>query len=68
MPTAAQKRAKKKYDDTHMAYQSIKISKELLAEFRAVVAARGDKVNTVLKQAMIDYIAANSATAPPQDN
>lgn len=68
MPTAAQKRAKKKYDETHMAYQSIKISKELLAEFRAVVAARGDKVNTVLKQAMVDYIAANSTTTPPQDN
>lgn len=68
MPTAAQKRAKKKYDDMYMAYQSIKVNKELLAEFRAVVAARGDKVNTVLKQAMIDYIAANSTTTPPQDN
>ena len=39
-----------------MAYQTVKVSKALLQEFRETVARQGDKVNTVLRQAMEDYI------------
>ena len=39
-----------------MAYQTVKVNKKLLEEFRQAVQDRGDKVNTVLRQAMIDYI------------
>ena len=52
----AKKKSNKKWDQEHMAYQSVKVSKELLEEFKQAVTDRGDKVNTVLKQAMIDYI------------
>ena len=38
-----------------MAYQTIKVKKTLLEDFKAACAARGDKVNTVLRQAMEEY-------------
>ena len=56
MTTEAQKRAKKKYDSENMAFQTIKVNKALLLDFRQVVQDSGDKVNTVLREAMEEYI------------
>jgi uncharacterized protein (DUF4415 family) len=39
-----------------MAYQTVKVSRALLEEFKAKAAARGDKVNTILREAMEDYV------------
>ena len=47
----------KKYDSENMAYQTVKVRRELLEEFRQCVQDNGDKVNTVLKNAMEKYIA-----------
>ena len=52
----AQRRGNDKWDAANMAYQTVKVRKELLEEFRAAVQANGDKVNTVLREAMEDYI------------
>ena len=54
--TEARKQSRKKWDEKNMAYQTVKVNKKLLEEFRKAVADRGDRVNTVLRQAMIDYI------------
>lgn len=58
------------WDAENMAYQTVKVRKELLQSFRAAVAANGQRVNTVLKNAMEDYIAAHAApdqqTPPPK--
>lgn len=53
----SQKKARDKWDKENMAYQSVKVRKELLTEFKAAVAARGEKVNTVLTRAMEEYVA-----------
>lgn len=45
-----------RWDRENMAYQTVKVPKALLEEFRATVAARGDRVNTVLRKAMENYI------------
>ncbi|MBQ7737023.1 MAG: hypothetical protein IJT62_04235 [Oscillospiraceae bacterium] len=44
-----------------MTYQTVKVRRELLEEFKAVCAARGDRVNTVLREAMERYIEENKA-------
>lgn len=49
------------WDAENMAYQTVKVRKELLQSFRAAVAANGQRVNTVLKNAMEDYISAHAA-------
>lgn len=55
--TSAAKRASNdKWDAQNMAYQTVKVRAELLAKFRAACAARGDRVNTVLREAMEDYV------------
>ena len=59
MQTEAQKRASKKWDDANMQYQTIKINKELLQEFKQVVQARGERVNTVFKEFIERYIEEN---------
>lgn len=46
-----------KWDAANMAYQTVKVRKTLLDSFKAACAARGDKVNTVLRQAMERYVA-----------
>ena len=61
MPTEAQQRAHSKYIKENMAFQTVKVNKKLLEKFRATVKARGDKVNTVLRQAMINYIGEEEA-------
>lgn len=46
-----------KWDQANMAYQTVKVSRRLLDDFKAACAARGDRVNTVLRQAMERYVA-----------
>ena len=53
----AKRKGNDKWDSANMAYQTVKVRKELLEEFRAAVAVNGDKVNSVLRSAMEDYIA-----------
>lgn len=63
MATKAQRAAVKKYDAEHMAYQTVKVRRQLLDDFKAACAARGDKVNTVLREAMQDYVKATPTVA-----
>jgi uncharacterized protein (DUF4415 family) len=53
--TDARRRANKKWDSENMICQTIKVKKTLLEDFKAACAANGDKVNTVLRQAMENY-------------
>ena len=68
----AKREGNNRWDAANMAYQTVKVRKELLEEFRAVVQANGDKVNTVLKEAMERYIAehttATDTTAADQED
>ena len=52
-----QREHRDKWDKANMAYQTVKVRKELLDEFRSICKRRGDPVNTVLKTAMEEYIA-----------
>ena len=52
----AQYDAQRRYDAANMTYQTVKVSKALLTAFKAACAANGDKVNTVLRLAMEDYV------------
>ena len=52
----AQRRANQKWDSENMAYQTVKVRRDLLEAFRETCAANGDRVNTVLRQAMEEYI------------
>ena len=52
----AKRKSNDKWDSENMTYQTVKVRKELLADFRAACAARGEKVNTVLREAMVNYI------------
>ena len=56
MVSEAQKKARNKYDSENMDRVTIKVKKELLQQFRQAVQERGDKVNTVLREAMETYI------------
>lgn len=57
MPAAENKRASNaRWDKENMAYQTVKVRKELLDEFRETCKLRGDRVNTVLREAMESYI------------
>ena len=56
MATKAQRTAADKWDAANMAYQTVKVRRELLDSFKAACAARGDKVNTVLREAMEYYL------------
>lgn len=55
MITDAKKASNAAWDRENMVYQTVKVRKEILEAFRAAVAANGDKVNTVLREAMEDY-------------
>lgn len=52
----SQARARDKWDKDNMSYQSVKVPKTLLEAFKQACKDRGDKVNTVLRQAMQDYV------------
>lgn len=56
MATKAQRAAADKYDAANMAYQTVKVRRQLLDDFKAACAARGDRVNTVLREAMENYV------------
>ena len=68
MKTASQKAARDKYDDAHMAYQTVKVRKNLLEEFRRTCQERGDRVNTVLREAMESYIKQSSTGGDPGES
>lgn len=52
----AKRKSNEKWDKENMAYQTVKVRWELLEQFKAVCAERGDRVNTVLREAMENYI------------
>ena len=52
----SQRAAADKWDAAHMVYQTVKVKKTLRDDFKAACAARGDKVNTVLREAMENYV------------
>ena len=70
MPISEKQRGyRDKWDAENMAYQTIKVRRELLDNFRAACAARGDKVNTVLKNAMQAYVdSAGGSSSGPADS
>lgn len=59
MVTEAKKATNKNWDDKNMAYQTVKVRRELLEDFKAACARNGDKVNTVLREAMENYVKAS---------
>ena len=56
MKTESQKAARDKWDNENMAYQTVKVRKELLTAFREACEKNGDKVNTILREAMERYL------------
>ena len=56
MVSEAKKASNARWDADNMAYQTVKVRRELLEEFKATCAERGDKVNAVLREAMEKYI------------
>lgn len=56
----SQRAAADKWDAKNMSYQTVKVSKALLTDFKAACAARGDRVNTVLREAMERYVSETS--------
>lgn len=58
MAVSESKRASNdRWDAANMACQTIKVRRELLEAFKAACADRGDRVNTVLREAMERYVA-----------
>ena len=55
MTTEAKRASNDAWDKDNMVYQTVKVRKEILAAFKAAVAANGDRVNTVLREAMEQY-------------
>ena len=53
----AQRAAADRWDEKNMSYQTVKVKRALLDDFKAACVARGDKVNTVLREAMERYVA-----------
>ena len=52
----AKRKSNEKWDRENMAYQTVKVRRELLEQFKATCAERGDRINTVLREAMENYI------------
>ena len=52
----AQRDAADRWDAKHMVYQTIKVKKTLLDNFKNACAVRGDRVNTVLCASMEQYV------------
>ena len=48
--------SQEKWDSNNMAYQTVKVRKTLLEQFRATCAENGDLVNTILRKAMEEYV------------
>ena len=60
----AKKQSNVKWDKENMAYQTVKVRRELQDQFKSECARRGDKVNTILREAMEEYIAQGGAEQP----
>lgn len=43
-----------------MVYQTVKVPTRLRDDFKAACAANGEKVNTILRRAMEEYVAQHS--------
>lgn len=56
MVSEAKKASNARWDAANMVYQTVKVRRDLLEAFKATAAARGDKVNTILREAMERYI------------
>lgn len=57
MPVSqAKKAANARWDKENMSYQTVKVPTALLERFKAACAARGDRVNTVLREAIQRYV------------
>ena len=52
----ARTQAQEKWDAVNMQYQTIKVKRVLLEDFKAACAAQGDKVNTVLVGFIQKYV------------
>ena len=61
MVSPKQAASRDKYDKEHFVYQSVKVKKELLADFKAICADRGERVNTVLRQMIEKYVEENKS-------
>ncbi len=61
MVSEAKKASNARWDADNMAYQTVKVRREILEDFKAAAAARGDKVNTILREAMEKYIQDSNA-------
>lgn len=48
--------SQEKWDSNNMAYQTVKVRKTLLEQFRATCAENCDPVNTILRKAMEEYV------------
>ena len=69
MPVSEKKKASNaKWDAENMAYQTVKVSRRLLEDFKAACAARGDRVNTVLREAMEEYVKASTPSETNAEN
>lgn len=64
----AKKRTNKKWNKANMAYQSVTVRIEVLEAFKAACAANGDKVNTVLREAIERYITDHPLPAAADQN
>ena len=62
----AKKQSNAKWDKENMAYQTVKVRRELLDQFKAECVRRGDKVNTILREAMEEYISQGGAEQPKE--
>ena len=51
----AKRKSNEKWDRENMAYQTVKVRRELLEQFKATCAERGDRVSTVLREGMENY-------------
>ena len=56
MVSESKRASNDKWDKGNMAYQTVKVRRELLEDFKTACADRGDKVNTVLREAIEDYV------------
>ena len=52
----AQRAASDRWDAENMAYQTVKVRRSTLEDFKAACAAQGAKVNTVLRQFIESYV------------
>lgn len=64
MVSNAKKASNARWDAENMAYQTVKVKKQLLQDFKTVCSERGEKVNTVLRGAMEHYITCTVDPAP----